>query len=144
MIEDDARVLRFICKVAERLGLSCFTTSNDGDIETACKQSAADVILLDPRPHTTLGEKVLRQLAGQQTIKAVVLASTDPDEIGQLEELGSALGLNMVGALPDVFDADTLKQKLGSIFKQAGAVPACHPSADRNGSFDDINDSKTS
>ena len=131
MIEDDARVSRFICKVAERLGLSCFTSTNDSDIEAVCKQSSPDVILLAPRQNTNLGEMVLRQLAGQQTITAVVLASTDPDQINQLDDLGGTLGLNMAGALPDVFDADTLKQKLLSIFGQSGSSPDSDLAIDR-------------
>jgi hypothetical protein len=63
---------------------------------------------------------VLRKLAEQHTDAAIVLTSISLDQTEQLEDLGDSLDLNMAGALPDVFDADTLKQEFISIFQRVG------------------------
>lgn len=118
MIEDDERISRFIGRVAERVGLSCLTASKNSDIEDAYRKSNPDVILLNPKPRANLTEKILRKLATLQTDAAIVLASAHPDQISKLENVGNSLGLNMVGVLPDIFDAKTLRQELISIFQR--------------------------
>ena len=60
---------------------------------------------------------MLRKLAEQHTNATIVLTN---DQTGQLEDLGDSLGLNMAGILPDVFDADILKQEFISIFQCVG------------------------
>jgi len=120
VIVDDARVSRLICHVAERFDLSCLAISKTDDISTAYKNSRPDVILLDPEPCETEGRDVLHKLAEQHTDVAIVLTGVTCDQTGQLEDLGGSLGLNMAGVLPDVFDADTLKQEFISIFQRVG------------------------
>jgi chemotaxis response regulator CheB len=120
VIVDDARVSRLICHVAERFEMSCLAINKTDDIGTAYKKSRPDVILLDPEPLETQGKNVIRKLAEQHTDAAIVLTSASLDQTGQLEDLGDSLGLNMAGVLPDVFDADILKQEFISIFQQVG------------------------
>ena len=120
VIIDDARVSRLICHVAERFDMSCLAINKTNDIKVALKNSRPDVILLDPEPDETQGKNVLRKLAEQHTDAAIVLTSASPDQTGQLEDLGDSLDLNMAGALPDVFDADTLRQEFISIFQRIG------------------------
>lgn len=123
IIEDDARVSRYIIHVANRLGLICTATSKKGDIESAYRDAAPDMILLDPKPHEIVCEKVLRKLAGLHTDATIVLADTNPDDINKLEELGTSLGLHMDGVLPGVFDTELLREELTSAFKLAETVP---------------------
>ena len=120
VIVDDARVSRLICHVAERFEMSCLAINKTDDIKAAVKKSRPEVILLDPEPSETQGRNVLRKLAEQNTDAAIVLTSGSLDQTGQLEDLGDALGLNMAGVLPDVFDADILKQEFISIFQRIG------------------------
>ena len=126
MIVDDARVSRLICRVAERLDMSCLAINKTDDISAAVKKSRPDVILLDPEPlldpelRETQGRNVLRKLAEQHTDAAIVLTSVSLDQTGQLEDLGDSLGLNMAGVLPDVFDVDILKQEFILIFQRVG------------------------
>ncbi len=120
MIVDDARLSRLICHVAERFEMSCLAINKTDDIKAAVKESRPDVILLDPEPRETQGRNVLRKLAEQHTDAAIVLTSVSLDQTGQLEDLGDVLGLNMAGVLPDVFDADILKQEFISIFQRIG------------------------
>ena len=120
MIIDDARVSRLICNVAERFGMPCLAIKKTDDISTEYKKYKPDVILLDPEPYETQGRDVLRKLAEQHTDAAIILTRVSQDQTGQLEDLGGSFGLNIVGVLPDVFDADILKQKFISIFQQVG------------------------
>lgn len=120
VIVDDARVSRLICHVAERFEMSCLAINKTDDISAAVKKSRPDVILLDPEPRETEGKNVLHKLAEQRSNAAIVLTSTILDQTGQLQEIGDSLGLNMAGVLPDVFDADTLKQEFISIFQRVG------------------------
>jgi len=120
VIVDDARVSRLICRVAERFDMSCLAVNKTDDISAAYKTSRPDVILLDPEPSETQGKDVLRKLSEQHTDAAIVLTSVSLDQTGQLEDMGGSLGLNMAGALPDVFDADILKQEFISIFQRTG------------------------
>jgi CheY-like chemotaxis protein len=120
VIIDDARVSRLICRVAERFDMSYLAIKKNDDISTAYKKSKPDVILLDPEPHETQGRDVLHKLAAEHTDAAIVLTSVSPDQTGQLGDLGDSLGLNMAGVLPDVFDADILKQEFISIFQRVG------------------------
>ena len=120
MIVDDARVSRLICHVAERFDMSCLAINKMDDISAAVKTSRPNVILLDPEPSETQGRNVLSKLAEQHTDAAIVLTSGSLDQTEQLEEMGNSLDLNMAGALPDVFDADTLKHEFISIFQQVG------------------------
>ncbi len=120
VIVDDARVSRLICHVAERFEMSCLAINKTDDISAAYKKSRPDVILLDPEPCETQGNNVLRKLAKEHTDAAIVLTSGSLDQTGELADLGDSLGLNMAGVLPDVFDADTLKQEFISIFQQVG------------------------
>lgn len=148
MIEDDERISRFIGNVAERVKLSCLTTSKSSDIEDAVRKFDPDVVLLDPKPRVNLAEKVLRRLAALHTDAAIVLASANSKQISKLESVGNSLGLNMAGVLPEVLDAEILKQELISIFKQAGALSAHHQSTDSSATqhrlAEGINDSETS
>lgn len=120
VIVDDARVSRLICRVAELFNMSCLAINKTDDISAAYKKSRPDVILLDPELCETEGKNVLRKLAEQRTDAAIVLTSASLKQAGQLEDMGASLGLNMAGTLPDVFDADTLKQEFISIFQRAG------------------------
>jgi len=120
VIVDDARVSRLICHVAELFDMSCLAKNKTNDIKTALNNSRPEVILLDPEPSKTQGRNILRKLAGQHTDAAIVLTSGSLDQTEQLEDMGDSLGLNMAGALPDVFDADTLKQEFISIFQRVG------------------------
>lgn len=120
VIIDDVRVSRLICRVAERLELSCLAIKKTDDISTAYKKFRPDVILLDPEPCITQGKNVLRKLAEKHTDAAIVLTSVSLDQTGQFEDLGDSLGLNMAGVLPDVFDANILKQEFISIFQRVG------------------------
>ncbi len=120
MIIDDARVSRLICRVAKRFELPCLAIKKTDDISASYKKSKPDVILLDPEPCETQGRDVLRKLAEQHTDAAIVLTGVSGDQTGQLEDLGGSLGLKMAGVLPDVFDADTLKQEFISIFQRVG------------------------
>jgi chemotaxis response regulator CheB len=98
--------------------MSCLSIKKTDDIGTAYKKSRPDVILLDPNPCETQGRAVLRKLAEQDADVPIVLTSVSPDQTGRLEEMGNSFGLNMAGDLPDIFDADILKQKFISIFQQ--------------------------
>ena len=120
VIVDDARVSRLICHVAERFDMPCLAINKTDDISAAVKTSRPDVILLDPEPCETQGKNVLRELAEQHTDAAIVLTSVSLDQTGQFEDLGGSLGLNMASVLPDVFDADILKQEFISIFQRVG------------------------
>ena len=120
MIVNDARVSRLICHVAERFDMSCLAISKSDDISAAYKVSAPDVILVDSDSYETQGRGVLHKLADQHTHAAIVLTNGSLDETGQLEDLGDSLGLNMAGILPDVFDAEILKEEFISIFQQIG------------------------
>lgn len=120
---DDLRISRFICNVAERLGLSCRAINTNDDLVTACKQSDPDVILLDTKSRVTQARNVLRKLAEQHVDAAIILASNNSKRIHKLEGIGDSLGLNMAGALPDVLDADTLKRELVSVFQSLGTRP---------------------
>ena len=120
VIVDDVRVSRLICHVAERFELSCLATSKADDINSVCRKYRPDVILLDPEPLETQGKNALTRLAKMHTNAAIVLTSASPDQAEQLEELGTSLGLNMVGVLPDVFDAEILRQEFISIFQRVG------------------------
>jgi CheY-like chemotaxis protein len=115
LIIDDARVSRLICRVAERFGMSYLAIKKTDDIDVAYKKSRPDIILLDPEPYETQGRDVLRKLAEQRTYAAIVMTNISPDHTGQLEGMGDSFDLNIVGALPDFFDADILKQKFNSI-----------------------------
>ena len=120
MIVDDARVSRLICHVAELFDMSCLAINKTDDIGTAYKTSRPDVILLDPELCVAQGSNVLRKLAEQHTDAAIVLTSVSLDQAGELDDIGDSLDLNMAGVLPDVFDADTLKQEFISIFQKIG------------------------
>ncbi len=120
VIVDDARVSRLICHVAERFEMSCLAINKTDDISAAVKKSRPDVILLDPESSETQGKDALRKLAEQHTDAAIVLTSGSLDQTEQLEDMGGSLGLNMAGALPDVFDMDILKQEFISIFQRLG------------------------
>ena len=120
MIIDDARMSRLICHVAERFDMSCLAIKKTDDIDAAYKKSRPDIILLDPDPCETQGKNVLRKLAEQGADAAIVLTSVSLDQAGQLEDMGGSFGLNIVGVLPDVFDADILKQKFISSFQRIG------------------------
>lgn len=124
VIVDDVRISRFICNVAERLGLSFRAIDTNDDLAIACKQSDPDVILLDPTPRVTRARNVLRTLAEQRVDAAIILASNNSKRIQKLGGYGDSLGLNMAGALPDVFDADTLKRELVSVLQSPGTRPA--------------------
>ena len=137
VIVDDARLSRLICHVAEFFEMSWFAINKSNDISAAYKKFRPDLILLDPEPSETQGSEtqesetqesgsqgsesqgrnVLRKLAEQHTNATIVLTN---DQTGQLEDLGDSLGLNMAGILPDVFDADILKQEFISIFQCVG------------------------
>lgn len=129
VIVDDARVSRLICHVAERFDMSCLTINKSGDIGAACKEFSPDVILLDPEPLETQGVNALRTLAEVATNAAIVLTSASPDEAKQLAEMAESLGLNMVGVLPDVFDAEILKQEFNLIFQRVSQPAADKPAA---------------
>ena len=120
VIVDDVRTSRFICNVARRLELSCLAIRTNGDLETAYQLSDPYVILLDPKPRVAKARNVLRKLAEQHADAAIILASNNSKRIHNLERIGDSLGLNMVGALPDIFDVDTLKRELVSIFQNLG------------------------
>ncbi len=120
LIVDDARISRFICHVAEQLDLSFQAVNKTDDIVNAFVKSGQNVILLDPNPIETKGKYVLRELARQDVEASIVLTNTNPEEVRQLQEMGDSIGLNMVAVLPDVFDADILKQEFISIFQQLG------------------------
>ena len=119
VIIDDARVSRLICRVAKRFELPCLAIKKTDDISASYKKSRPDVILLDPDPCETKGRDVLRKLAEQNTDAAIVLTSVSANQTGQLENMSGSFGLNIVGVLPDVFDADILKQEFISIFQRA-------------------------
>lgn len=127
VIVDDARVSRLICHVAERFEMSCLAINKTDDIKMAYKKSSPDVILLDPQPLQTQGINVLRTLAEEETHAAIVLTGASPDEAKQLTEMAGSLGLNMAGVLPDVFDAEILKQEFTTIFQRVGQQPADKP-----------------
>ena len=120
VIVDDARVSRLICHVAEQFDMSCLAINKTNDIKAAVKKSRPDVILLDPDPHETQGKNVLHKLAEQHTDAAIVLTNGSLDQTGEFENMGDSLDLNMAGTLPDVFDADILKQEFISIFQRVG------------------------
>lgn len=120
MIVDDARLSRLICHVAERYEMSCLAINKTDDISAAYKKSTPDLILLDSEPHETQGRDVLQKLADQHTNAAIVLTNCSLDRTEQLEDMGGSLGLNMVGVLPDVFDAEILKEEFISIFQRIG------------------------
>jgi len=115
IIEDDARISRFICNVAVRLGLKCVTVGVNGDIEAACHKVHPDVVYLDPNVREKQSKNALQSLAQQHTEAAIVLGNVNSSLIMELMKIGESLGLNMAGVLPDVFDADTLKQELTAI-----------------------------
>ena len=120
MIVDDERISRFIGNVAGRLGLSYRGIESNGDLLTACEQSNPDVILLAPKTRVTLARNVIHKLAEQHTDAAIILAGKNSKQMHALHAVGASLGLNLVGALPDVFDADTLKRELVSVFQSLG------------------------
>lgn len=132
MIVDDARVSRFICHVAERLGMSCLAISKNSDIAASYKEAEPEVILLSINPQGLQRKKVMQQLAEQKTNAAIILAGIDSDQIRDLEIQGQSLGLNMAGALPDIFDTDMLKQKLISILQQFGKQPLTQSQSGNN------------
>ena len=123
MIVDDARVSRLICNVAERFDLACLAINKTDDIPATYEKFTPDVVLLDPEPLDSQGKNVLRKLAQRQTGAAIVMTSPNRDQTRHLEELSDSLGLNLVGVLPDVFDADTLTQQLSTILGQQGDTP---------------------
>ena len=123
VIIDDARISRLICHVAERIDMSCFAIKKTDDVGVAYKKSRPDIILLDPEPFETQGRDVLRKLAEQHTDAVIILTSVSLDQTGLLEDMGDSLGLNVVGVLPDIFDADILKQKIDSVFQLIGKQP---------------------
>jgi len=118
VIVDDPRVSRMICHVAEQFNMSCLAVNKTDDINTAYTKSMPDVILLDPEPLAGQENNVLRTLAEQQTDAVIVMTNPKYSEIRQMQELGASLGLNMAGALPDVFDAEELKHKFISIIRE--------------------------
>ena len=145
VIVDGARVSRLICHVAELFEMSWFAINKTNDISAAYKKFRPDLILLDPEPSETQGSEtqgsetqesetqdsesqgsepqgrnVLRKLAEHHSNATIVLTSSSHDQTRQLEDLGDSLGLNMAGVLPDVFDADILKQEFISIFQCVG------------------------
>jgi len=123
VIVDDARVSRLICNVAERFDLACVAINKTDDIPATYEKFTPDVVLLDPDPLDSQGKTVLRKLAERQSDVAVVMTSPNLDQTQQLEDLSDSLGLNLVGVLPDVFDADTLTQQLSTILGQQGDMP---------------------
>jgi DNA-binding NarL/FixJ family response regulator len=116
IIEDDARVSRFMRNVAARLGLKCVTVGVNGDIEAACQKAHPDVVYLDPNTREEQSKNALESLAEQHTEAAIVLGNVDSSLILELIKTGDSLGLKMAGVLPDVLDADILKQEFISIF----------------------------
>ena len=120
VIVDDARVSRFICHVAKRLELSCLAISKNDDLAAAHEEANPDVIFLSINSEGFQQQKVMQQLAGLKTDAAILLAGVDSDQIRSLEDLGRSLGLNMDGALPDIFDTDMLKQQLATVFQGLG------------------------
>ena len=117
VIVDDERIARFINNVAQRLGWSCRGINTNGDLVTACKQFDPDVILLAPKTRLSQARNVLHKLAEQHVDAAIILAGSSSKRMHELQGIGASLGLNLVGALPEVFDADTLKRELVSIFQ---------------------------
>lgn len=127
MIVNDARVSRLICHVAEQFEMSCSSINNTDDASAACKKSRPDVIFLDPEPCETSGKDKLKELAKQHTDAAIVLTCSGCEHTGQLKDMCESLDLNMAGVLPDVFDADILKQEFISIFHLVGKQLADKP-----------------
>ena len=117
VIIDDERITRLVCHVAERFDLSCLAIKKTDDITAAYKKSRPDVILLDPDPCETEVKDVLHKLAQQHTDAAIVLTSASLDQTERMKDMGGSFGLNIVGALPFVFDADILKQEFISSFQ---------------------------
>lgn len=117
VIADDVRISRFIGNVARRLRLSFIGIDTNRDFVIACEQSGPDVILLAPKMRVTQARNVLHKLAEQNADAAIILAGNNSKRMHELRGIGASLGLNLAGALPDVFDADTLKRELVSVFQ---------------------------
>lgn len=124
VIVDDVRISRFVGNVAERLGLSCRSINTNSDLVAACKQFDPEVILLAPEMRVTQAKNVLYKLAPQHVHAAIFIAGNNSKRMRELHGIGASLGLNLRGALPDVFDAETLKRELISVFQSLGNCSA--------------------
>jgi len=117
VILDDPRLSRLICHVADELHIACQAINKTDDIGETLDKTRPDVILLDLEHFDTQSKTVFQKLAEQHSEAAIILAHIQNDE-SEILQLGHSLGLNIVGSLPDVFDANILKQEFVSIFQK--------------------------
>lgn len=116
VVESDPRISRLICRVAQRMELSCEVISAEADLRAACREGSPDVVWLDPGEDFARGADWLQALTDAQCNAAIVLARSGLAENAQtLRDLGESLGLRMADLAPEVFDADTLKDQLAAV-----------------------------
>ena len=113
IIDDDPRICRIIKRVADDLGVESRTTDDPALFESVNLGFKPNVIFLDLQMPKIDGVELLRKLAEQQSIAAIIVASgMDKSVIETTLELGKSMGLNMSGILQKPIDIDITKEIL--------------------------------
>lgn len=118
IIDDDIRICRIIKNVADNLNIRSFATDNPALFEPAQLGFEPNMIFMDLQMPKFDGIELLRKLAKNNSKAAVILISgMDKSVIKTTRDLGTSLGLNMVGSLQKPFDIDKIEEILQKQFK---------------------------
>ena len=118
----DNRVSRLICRIGERLGLTCHIIENASDIESSCPREKPNLVMVDLEVPPADIYKLLKHLAERDPCGAVILIGNAEEQIStSVEEHGRSLGLNMVGTLLKPVEVNEIRDRLIRYIQQVDA-----------------------
>lgn len=118
IIDDDIRICRIIKNVAKKLCIKSYATDNPALFELTRLEFEPNMIFLDLQMPKFDGIELLRKLAVQNSKAAIILVSgMDKSVIETTKDLGTSLGLNMVGDLQKPLDVDKIEDILQRQFE---------------------------
>ncbi len=100
LVDDDPLCARFIGHAARECGFSAVVTISAESFKAQYRDAAADVVVVDLAMPSADGIELLRFLAGEGCkARIVIISGFDGRVVEAATRLGSALGLEMGGAL---------------------------------------------
>jgi EAL domain-containing protein (putative c-di-GMP-specific phosphodiesterase class I)/ActR/RegA family two-component response regulator len=113
ILDDDAALARFMCRVGEDVGYAVRTAESVGDFRAVLRAWQPDSILLDLRLGQSDGIEVLRSLALQGCRARVILTSgVDDRTLAAARDFAASLGLNIGAAIRKPMRAADLRAAL--------------------------------
>ncbi len=113
VVDDESEILDLVGKAAEGLGFDVCKAASGKQMMKALADEPPDVIVLDMIMPDLDGIEILQELAARESGASIILMTGYQEQyLTMANKLGSAKGLNILGALTKPFRLEQLEQLL--------------------------------